>query len=187
MSFGFQEPIPIIQHAIGEATLQRKGNIIFLAAAANSGGNSREMFPANMSDVISIRETNSHGAFSDTNPPVSEHDPAALGTLGRQVPAAWRSGCDGEVAKSGSSVATAVAAGIAAMVLGFVSKAVASPTEYMISREARKVQTHSGMRRVLIDMSQNMGNRSYFISPAGYFLRRDAKSTFMAIANCCSE
>ncbi|KAL0943204.1 putative subtilisin [Colletotrichum truncatum] len=117
MSFGFQDEVPIITHAITKAMLERQGNIIFFAAASNSGGNRREMFPANLDHVISIRETNTRGAFSDTNPPVDPDGPAVLGTLGREVPSAWLSSVEGEIAKSGSSVATAVATGIAAMIM----------------------------------------------------------------------
>ncbi|KAF6813980.1 putative subtilisin [Colletotrichum musicola] len=121
MSFGFKDEVPVITQAITKAMLERHGKIIFLAATSNSGGNRREMFPANLDSVISIRETNTLGAFSDTNPPVDPDGPAVLGTLGRDVPSAWLSSAEGEVAKSGSSVATAVSAGIAAMIMTIMS------------------------------------------------------------------
>ncbi|KAF7543160.1 hypothetical protein G7Z17_g10966 [Cylindrodendrum hubeiense] len=184
MSFGFQEEIPIITTAITEAILERKGNIIFLAAASNSGGNRREMFPANLDSVISIRETNSRGAFSDTNPPVDLDGPAAFGTLGREVPSAWLSSVDGEVAKSGSSVATAMAAGIAAMVLTFVSVGMETETA-KLPVEVQRVWTKRGMRAALTRMSQNMGNRSYFISPMAFFASKDAEKAWAAIADAC--
>lgn len=185
MSFGFQDEVPSVTRAITEAILERKGNIIFLAAASNSGGNRREMFPANLDSVISIRETNSRGAFSDTNPPVDPDGPAVFGTLGREVPSAWLSSVDGEVAKSGSSVATAMAAGIAAMVLTFVSVGMVDQT-VPLPAEVHRVWTRRGMQAVLTRMSQDMGNRSYFISPIRLFNGEDAaRRAWTAIADAC--
>ena len=184
MSFGFQDEIPAITRAITEATLHRGGNILFLAAASNSGGNMREMFPAHLDSVISVRETNSLGAFSDTNPPVDPDGPAAFGTLGRDVPSAWLSSVDGEVPKSGSSVATAVAAGIVAVILGFVRVGMADPT-VRLPLDMDRAWTRRGMLAVLARMSQNMGNRSYFISPTGFFSGKDASRAWTAIADAC--
>lgn len=185
MSFGFQEHVPNIARAITKANFQRDDKILFFAAASNSGGNTKEMFPANMDGVISIRETNSNGAFSDTNPPVLIDGPAGLGTLGREVPSAWLSSVEGEVAKSGSSVSTAITAGIAAMVLTFVGKGLDS--EATLPRELERVWTRRGMISVLKKMSQNVGNRSYFISPQAFFAGKDYFRVWMSMADACSE
>ncbi|WYZ37657.1 hypothetical protein EsH8_II_001163 [Colletotrichum jinshuiense] len=185
MSFGFQDEVACISRAITQAILDRQGNILFFAAASNSGGNRREMFPASHEFVISIRETNSLGSFSDTNPPVDQNGPAVFGTLGHKVSAAWLSTVDGEVLKSGSSVATAIAAGIAAMILTFVSVGMRDPT-IQPRVEVEKVWTTRGMQAVLARMSQNMGNRSYFISPAGFFQGKDSKRAWTAIVEACS-
>ena len=189
MSFGFQDEIPAVTKAIKEATLHRDDKILFLAAASNSGGNMREMFPAHLDDVISVRETNGLGTFSGTNPPVDPDGPAAFGTLGRDVPSTWLSnvdGVDGEVAKSGSSVATAVAAGIIAMTLTFVQVGMAHP-EARLPSEINRAWTRRGMLAVLARMSQNMGNRAYFISPTGFFSGKDAARAWTAIADACSR
>ncbi|GJC88681.1 hypothetical protein ColLi_11519 [Colletotrichum liriopes] len=186
MSFGFQHEVPSITEAITKAILERKGSVIFFAAASNSGGNHREMFPANLDHVISIRETNSRGAFSDTNPPVDPDGPAAFGTLGREVPSAWLRSVEGEVAKSGSSVATAVAAGIAAMLLTVVSIGMADQTVHLPD-DMRKLWTRRGMQCVLARMSQNMGNRSYYISPVGFFTGKNAEKAWVAIADACAR
>ncbi|KAK8071439.1 subtilisin-like protein [Apiospora hydei] len=113
MSFGFESEIPEISIAIREAELAKRDNLLFFAAASNSGGNRREMFPASHDAVISVRQTNANGSFADTNPPADPHGPAVFGTLGSNVPSAWLSNVDGEVAKSGSSVATAVLSSLA--------------------------------------------------------------------------
>ncbi|KAI8281719.1 putative subtilisin [Colletotrichum sp. SAR 10_98] len=75
MSFGFPNEVPVITAAIRKVTLDRNGRLMFFAAASNAGGNGKEMFPANLDEVFSIRETNSRGAFSDTNPPVNPNGP----------------------------------------------------------------------------------------------------------------
>ncbi|KAH0426440.1 hypothetical protein CcaCcLH18_10325 [Colletotrichum camelliae] len=142
MSFGFPSEVPVITAAIRKAILDRNGSLIFFAAASNAGGNGKEMFPANLDEVFSIRETNSRGAFSDTNPPVNPNGPIVFGTLGRDVPAASLSTARGEVPKSGSSVATAVAAGIAASLLMIGDVGVEE--DCLTPAEASRLRTKSG-------------------------------------------
>ncbi|GLA16157.1 hypothetical protein AnigIFM62618_002726 [Aspergillus niger] len=120
MSFGFAEEQPCISDAIREALYKRKDSILFFAAASNYGANDREMFPARHESVMSIRATNSNGLFADFNPPKHEDEPVVFGTLGIDVPSAWPNS-DGEEYRSGTSVATAIAAGIAGSLLGYIS------------------------------------------------------------------
>jgi hypothetical protein len=183
MSFGFPGEIDAIRRAIAEAELQRDGKILFFAAASNSGGNRREMFPATHDAVISMRETNSLGAFSDTNPPIDPDGPAVFGTLGKDVPSAWPRS-DGEVPKSGSSVATAVGSGIAGMILTLASIGLADPSVQLPSKTER-LWTRRGMRAMLMRMSQDMGHRSYFISPSNFFSGMDEANIWNAIADAC--
>ncbi len=180
MSFGFHDEIPAISVAIWEAQTFRRDKILFFAAAANSGGNQREMFPARHDSVVSIRETNSNGLFSDTNPPVDRDGPAVYGTLGRDVPSAWLRTVEGELAKSGSSVATAVAAGIAAMTLAYANTGLLGPSD------VAKLRTRRGMLRMFAKMSENMGDRCFFLSPARFFLDRDETSCWAAMIDACS-
>ncbi|KAF5662958.1 peptidase S8 subtilisin kexin sedolisin [Fusarium heterosporum] len=184
MSFGFQEEIPEISQAIGEAELKRQKRILFFAAASNSGGNRKEMFPANHDAVISVRSTNSNGAFSDTNPPADPHGPAVYGTLGQDVPSAWLCNVDGELSKSGSSVATAVAAGIAAMILAFAEAGFQSPDVHL-HHDVKRLWTRRGMLAMFAKMSEDMGNRCYFISPIKFFSERDAVRGWAAMIDAC--
>ena len=119
MSFGFPDKQPSISKAIFKAVSDHDDSIIFFAAAANSGLNEAEMFPARHECVISVRATNSNGAFQDFNPPRSSRE-MVLGTLGLDVPSSGLSHETGDVYRKGTSVATAVAAGMAGMLLGFV-------------------------------------------------------------------
>jgi hypothetical protein len=157
MSFGFPDEIPLIGKTITEVELRRDNRILFFAAASNSDGNRKEMFPANHDSVISVRETNSNGAFSDTNPPVDPYGSAVFGTLGQNVRSAWLRNVDGDLPKSGSSVATAVATGIAAMVLAFANMASLHNPEFPISAGGTKLWTRRGMLAMFARMSLDMG------------------------------
>lgn len=185
MSFGFSEEDPLISKTISEIHLQRDSRILFFAAASNSGGNRREMFPANHDCVIAVRETNSNGAFSDSNPPVDPLGPAVFGTLGSNVRSAWLRNVDGELPKSGSSVATAMFTGVAAMMLNFTNAGLRNPKVVMPARVSR-LWTKRGMLRMFARMSQDMGNRCFFMSPVRFFADRDEEMAWMAIADACT-
>ena len=125
MSFGYDEEVlisgsPVISNAISEALRVRNQRILFFAAAANEGGNQMEMFPANHPHVIPIRGTDDKGWLQRFNPPPGYADFNCFMTLGQDVPGAGLSRDGGmEVCKSGTSVSTPIAAGIAAMLLGY--------------------------------------------------------------------
>lgn len=184
MSLGFQEEVPAISEAIHEVVGRRNNRILFFAAASNSGGNRREMFPASHDAVISIRATNADGAFLDSNPPADPYGPAVYGTLGKDVPSAWLSNVDGELSKSGSSVATAVSAGIAAMMLEFANVGLSNP-EFHVPSEVRRLWTKRRMLAMFAKMSQDMGNRSYYISPARFFAERNHIGAWAAMIDAC--
>ncbi|KAL6822099.1 hypothetical protein J3E69DRAFT_382661 [Trichoderma sp. SZMC 28015] len=180
MSFGFNCEKSCISNTIINAELRRNRRVLFFAAASNSGANQKEMFPASHDSVISIRETNSNGAFSDTNPPVDPHGPIVYGTLGRDVPSAWLHSCDEESIKSGSSVATAVSVGIAAVVLQYAAMGLSHPTSQMPA-QVEKLWTRKGMLCMFFKLSQNMGNRCFFISPSRFFSERDEEGVWAAM------
>nr|RBQ96670.1 hypothetical protein FVER53263_11628 [Fusarium verticillioides] len=127
MSFGFDEEVyiegkPLISNAILKAILETNQRIIFLAAAANSGGNKDEMFPACNKNVLSIRGTDDYGTPQGFNPPPDYDADTCFMTLGLDVPGASLVKSDhkgADVCKSGTSVATPIAAGLAAMLLGY--------------------------------------------------------------------
>jgi len=123
MSFGWSEELPsvdgvkVISKAISRAIHIRNNKILLFAAASNFGANQPELFPGTHPFVTSIRATDSLGAFKKFNPPAT--DLSALGTLGWKVPSTTlRSKGEHEVGFSGTSAATPIAAGIAALMLG---------------------------------------------------------------------
>lgn len=59
MSFGFPYIVPEIENAVDDVNRERKNNgkteIVFFAAANNDGPNAKELFPASLMTVISVR------------------------------------------------------------------------------------------------------------------------------------
>ncbi|KAK8079701.1 hypothetical protein PG997_007519 [Apiospora hydei] len=93
-------------------------------AAANSGANTTQLFPARHKSVISIRATTSKGYIADFNPPLDPDESTALATLGVEVPSAPPSHfiTQRTSVKSGTSIANAIGVGIAGMLLAYVNQ-----------------------------------------------------------------
>ena len=83
------------------------------------------MFPARLDLVIPVYGTDSNGTFLDElNPRMKPNEAAIFGTLAKDVPCVCRSSTNeeapNEVCSTGTSFATAIAAGFAAMILEYV-------------------------------------------------------------------
>jgi subtilisin family serine protease len=118
LSFGFRDAHNLIDAAIDRAV--EKGRLIF-AAASNGGGLKSRTRPATKPNILCIHACDGKGNKGDMNP-----DPLAKAynftTLGVGVESRWKK--DGEredVWKSGTSFATAIAAGFAAGILEFAN------------------------------------------------------------------
>lgn len=148
MSFGFVKDVPEINRAIHGALQNRQ--VLFFAAASNEGANEKEMFPARHESVIAMRGTDTMGDFQSFNPPKGLFDNIAFGTLGLQVPVTQLDNELGFVPQSGTSVATAIAAAIAAMLLRYVSRMGSLSDQ---ARVYEKMKETSGMRNVLQSLS----------------------------------
>lgn len=175
MSFGFHREVmvrgePVISRAIRRAVLARTESILFFAAAANYGANEKTMFPANHDSVIPIRGTNSKGAFKDFNPPRDPDEAVVYGTLGEDVPSTWLHDYSDEVRKSGTSVATPIAAGIAAMLLGYVNGR-SDQDGYQLLQT--KLRTRRGMLAMFREMAIPMGNGCSYLNPCDFFRNED--------------
>ncbi|KAK4233927.1 hypothetical protein C8A03DRAFT_47630 [Achaetomium macrosporum] len=123
MSFGFPSDDQGIREAIETVQNQRNENIIFLASAGNSSTDD-ESFPARHPSVISVYATNCHGVFLQSNSASTSNGAAVLGTYGDDIPAAIREEFRTtypRVCEPGSSVATAIMAGISATMLAYAS------------------------------------------------------------------
>lgn len=120
MSFGIREYHELMSTAISNALNKRT---LLFAAASNDGANLGRAFPAQYPSVFCIHSTDGRGNPSDFNPTASETD-VNFSLLGEHVSSHWPAGMKGHNqivnVMSGTSVATPIAAGLAASVLHFV-------------------------------------------------------------------
>lgn len=120
MSFGIREHSDSMKNAISNAS---NNKTLLFAAASNDGGNFGRSFPANYPSVFCIHSTDGQGNPSSFNPTAHERD-VNFSLLGEHVSSHWPAGKRGHNDNvnvlSGTSVATPIAAGLAALVLSFV-------------------------------------------------------------------
>ena len=122
MSFGFEESSRVISKAISGYCDKK----VLFAAAANDGGRRETIaFPAKMDRVICVKSCNGDGGPSTFNPWNSKDAGPNFMTLGKDVLSMWRVKDWDEVTalqkrSSGTSVATPIAAGIAALIMHFL-------------------------------------------------------------------
>ena len=120
----------------------------------------------------------------DTNP-VNESDTSAMfGTYGDDIPLKFRE-YKPHVCQPGTSAATAIAAGITAVILAYVA---ILPIVVPLDDKAgvlERIRTTEGIQKVFRRMSQNMGGCKWFLNPLRFFQdsRTDA-GRYCAIYDC---
>ncbi|UKZ68754.1 uncharacterized protein TrAtP1_009775 [Trichoderma atroviride] len=156
MSFGFPTNDQGIREAIEKVQKERQDNIIFLASAGNSSTDD-ESFPARHPAVISVYATNCNGVFLSSNAKSTTNSAAVLGTFGDDIPSSIQdefSSTYPKICEPGSSVATAIMAGISATMLIYATVLprlillqgkAASTTDNMLQR----LRTTKGMEAAL--------------------------------------
>ena len=176
MSFGFpnksSEVYLAISDAIEKVRKERKNSVLFLASAGNSSERKRD-FPASHPDVIPIYACKSNGEFLGSTPTQAGKGPMKLGTYGTDIPPAITE----EVKEffptadlsAGTSIATAIAAGIVTMTLSYIA-ALPSMLECPQSEQVcANLYTKKGMEQMLHTMSLNTGYRQHFINPVWFW------------------
>ena len=154
MSFGFSKRIDEIDDAIVSAYSKK---VIMFAAAANHGGNADIAYPASKQGfVFCINATDGEGTPAGFNPP---HGPNLdnYSTLGIAVESTWKispkpSSVDCVRRMSGTSMATPIAAGIAALVLEFARCNVTQIGD----SECTRLHSYDGIRTMFEEMKADV-------------------------------
>lgn len=155
MSFGFPRRDEGIREALVKAW--SAGKLLF-AAASNNGANETVSisFPARLRGlVICANSTDGHGSPSSFNPPHKEGE-SNLSILGEAVESAWPLQLNkGERRRSsGTSVATPILAGVAALIIEFARQPLSTI-------DLEKLMHHDGMLLVLKAMTVNIHGYNY--------------------------
>ncbi|KAJ4322666.1 hypothetical protein N0V84_004691 [Fusarium piperis] len=172
MSFGFPDDDEDIAKAIED--VERERNVVFLASAGNNAAYQAEAFPARHRSVISIRATNCDGTFSASNPPIIDrYSSSVLGTFGDDLPENIHREITGRfgpsICQPGSSIATAVAAGIVASTIAYaeaLSSVLPIPKEQSPVQSLKKTQ---GMLRMLEKMAPEQTGHHKFVNPIWFW------------------
>ncbi|KAK2611671.1 hypothetical protein N8I77_005001 [Diaporthe amygdali] len=182
MSFGFRKENKAILDAIDKVKQER--SVIFLSSAGNIPSEN-ERFPARHHSVTSIYATNYKGIFSDSNPKIEIGNKVVMGTFGDDLPGdictAFERRFGRNVCQPGSSIATAVAAGIAATMLAYVTvlpKLVSMDIDTV--RQLRWMWETAGMEAVLKKgMARPQGEQiqRMFLDPAPFWRDKSAHFT----------
>lgn len=148
MSFGldqvsFESPIKKEIKAASDA------GVLMFAAASNDGKNVGRTYPARDEHVFCVYATDSDGALSSFNPYLGPERNYAI--LGEHVMAPWRR--DEDPMLSGTSVATPIMAGVAALALEFVRQRRVEGQQEI--RRAELLRTMGGMQKVLFEMKDD--------------------------------
>lgn len=160
MSFGFKDEVDLIRNAINRAAKRAPKPCLLFAAASNYGGNEDVQWPASHDSVICVHAAHGKGKSYPLN--VGQKYPwKEFATLGCGVEAFIGKG--ESAIRSGTSVASPVAAGLAALILG---EALARKAEYLTwvsgirerqeevyNEKLYRLRTCEGMSRVLMSMS----------------------------------
>ena len=162
MSFGLPSDDQGICEAIETVQRNRQKNIVFLVSAGNSSEDD-ENFPARHPSVISVYATDCNGEFLKSNSASTINRATILGTYGDDIPDSIREEFNTTypiVCKPGSSVATAIMAGISATMLAYVTilpslvspeGVLAASSEHVLGR----LRTTEGMAAVLERLAQD--------------------------------
>ncbi|KAK4161716.1 hypothetical protein QBC43DRAFT_242957 [Cladorrhinum sp. PSN259] len=185
MSFGFPETDKAIANIITSVQPQGGDPVVFLASAGNSSYE-REKFPAYQHDVLSIRATDCDGTFLTKKPPQDCERPGLVfGAYGHNIPERISSEYDDNICQPGSSIATAIAAAIAAIMLAYVESlpfTLASEMQDEIIKQElgrlreelqdlEKLRTVEGMSLLFNRMAPDKASRSKerWVCPVWFF------------------
>lgn len=165
MSFGFDESVRKIEEAIDFAEGKK---IVMFAAASNTGGNGNIAWPARSDKVICIYPSDGYGDHCRFSPNPRDYSDNFM-VLGHAVQSCWprHLGSGSKMRKSGTSTATPIAAGIAAIVLEVVRSMPDRPHSppKCDTDQFRKVWTNAGMKSIFRLMVRKTRSSYDYIEP----------------------
>ncbi|KAK0659788.1 hypothetical protein QBC41DRAFT_44083 [Cercophora samala] len=170
LSFGSAYVDKTVSDAIDRATSARPHPTLVFAAASNSGLNSRPTFPATHGKVIGVYSLDGYGNDNGGLNPSRQSGNIYFGTLGVGIEMLWN---DKKEARSGSSYAAPIAAGIAANCLFWLEDM--AKKELLSQDQHTWLRTVEGMRYMFRKQAMGSdGDRAGILSLAPWVLwRRD--------------
>ncbi|KAI0376371.1 hypothetical protein F5Y04DRAFT_266649 [Hypomontagnella monticulosa] len=167
ISFGFPYTTRHVDH-IRRAILEANAaDVLIFASASNKGGNQPVAFPARMDEVICVGSTDGKGAISNFTPNLhcpDLHCYKRLCALGERIESSWPpkllKGGAGLPRKSGTSFASPIAAGVAAIVLDYMWE-FKDHVEY--KHHIPKLLTRRGMLLVFELMVEKYSTYDYLV------------------------
>ena len=148
MSFTISQEDRTSNTKISEAIEKVEKKVLMFAPASNDGTNADRTFPAKHRNVLCIYTSNGDGVISNRNPRPQVGD-LNFSALGEFVEAPHANQAVERF--SGTSVATAVAAGIAALVLEFTRQPLVKDQEPI--QGLKRLNTKEGMEMAFLKMT----------------------------------
>jgi hypothetical protein len=179
MSFGFSKRRARANRRISEAIekvrREREDAIIFFASAGNSW-DERENFPASHRDVISIYAADATRRPSELNPSRIDERSKQLYSCGDDIPLYILKDIQDRFPnaelQAGTSIATAVAAGVAATTLAYISALPILLGNKGFEEACALIYTKRGMEHMLHKMRSIMSYGQHFINPISFWRER---------------
>jgi hypothetical protein len=175
-----EENVPVISNAISSALAHRNQKVLVFAAASNMGGSKHELFPAKHPTVFSVRGASTKGKHGDFNPSLPKYGEKVFATLGIQVPARTRGDSTSPYSpKTGTSVATAIMAGMAAIVIGYVNI-------HDRKESWNNIRTFQGFQSLLYKLSTEPEERKRFVTLDNHS-REEHQAILETVLNSASD
>ncbi|KAG4434252.1 hypothetical protein IFR05_010271 [Cadophora sp. M221] len=149
MSFGLYQISPVVRTAIRQALARP---VLVFAAASNNGTRRDIAFPASMTGVFCINSASGDGGASSFNPELKPDKTFSI--IGENVISTWSTHQDGNPRRlmSGTSVATPIAAAVAALVLEYVLQ---NDPESFLIKHLDEFKEYDGMSKIFSLMSKH--------------------------------
>ncbi|KAK0115755.1 hypothetical protein ONS95_012808 [Cadophora gregata] len=149
MSFGFYGIFPLVRTAIRQALAKP---VLVFAAASNNGTRRAIAFPASMTGVFCINSATGDGGRSSFNPePKADKN---FSIIGENIVSSWTThgNANARRSMSGTSVATPMAAAVAALVLEYVLQ---NDPESSLLKQLDEFKEYDGMSKIFSLMSKH--------------------------------